>query len=403
MKIKIQYQLTILFAVLISLSGCKVSGCLDVSALNYEKTADHDCSGVKGGSDKKCCKYPLGLNGCTDYKAANYNANATKDDGSCEYAEKIIKPFTTVSSVASLTKFMSKNDVRNKLGIYPFEIFHNKDNCEIHVYHYRRMQRTINVKNQFSKSALKNGEQVYEDEEFELTVFFKNGLLDNIINENSKNTANDLLCFNDNLKCSTVEDYLLCYGCMDDGTNDDYLGRPDYAKGTALNYNVDATKDDGSCTYADKPVIKGCMDKEAKNYTEDADINDPTLCDYCPCLFVLNPDYDALTQCNEQCIPDPNIKPEPKSGCTDIAATNYDSKAIKDNGSCLYCPCDSEDYYYVLNKSKNCVGNPCIKVKREKEKEIIKDDDCSLCDLVDIDNINFEIKAKAGANIKTKK
>ena len=403
MKIKINYQLTILFAVLISLSGCKVNGCLDVSALNYNKSAVHDCSGVKDGSDKKCCKYPIALKGCMDYQATNYNANATKEDGSCEYDVSIVKPYTTVSNVASLKKFMSKNDVRNKLGIYPFEIFHNKDNCEIHVYHYRRMQRKINVKNQFSKSALKNGQQVYEDKEFELTVFFKNGLLDNIINENSKNSANDLLCFNDNLECSTVKDYLLCYGCMDDGTNDDYLGRPDHAKGRALNYNVDATKDDGSCKYAAKPIIKGCKDKEAKNYNENADIDDRNLCDYCPCLFVLNPKYDAVKQCNEQCIPDPNIKPEPESGCTDKVAINYDEKAVKDDGSCLYCPCDTEDYYYTLNKSKNCVGDPCIKVKREKEQEIIKDD-CSLCDLLDIDNtINFEIKAKAGANIKTKK
>ena len=38
----------------------------------------------------------------------------------------------------------------------------------------------------------------------------------------------------------------------------------------------------------------------------------------------------------------------------------------------------------------------------QRENEIVKDD-CSLCDLLDIDNtINFEIKAKAGANIKTK-
>ena len=402
MKIKIHYQLTILFAVLISLSGCKVQGCLDVSALNYNKSAVHDCSGVKGGVDKKCCKYPLALKGCTDYEASNYNANATKDDGSCEYVEKIIKPYTTVSNVASLTKYMSKNEVRSKLGIYPFEIFHNKDNCEIHVYHYRRMQRKINAKNQFSKSALKNGQQVYEDKEFELTVFFKNGLLENIINENSKNSANDLLCFNDNLKCTAVvDDYLLCYGCMDDGTNDNYLGRPDYAKGRALNYNVDATEDDGSCKYAPKPIIKGCRDSEAKNYNANADIDDRTLCDYCPCLFVLNPDYDSVKQCNEQCIPDPNIKAEPK-GCTDKLAVNYNAKATKDDGSCSYCPCDSEDYYYVLNKSKDCVGDPCIKVKRVNENEIVKDD-CSLCDLLDIDNtINFEIKAKAGANIKTK-
>ena len=402
MKIKINYHLSILFAVFILLTGCS-KACLDISATNYNENARKDCKGVKGGIDRSCCVYPVAyvLKGCTDSQADNYNPNATKDNGSCEYVEHILKPYTTVSNIAALKKYMTKNQVKSELGIFPFEIYHNKENCEIHVYHYRRMQRKIDAKNQYKKDALKNGQDVYEAREFALTAFFKNGLLDNIINENSKNSANDLLCFNDNLECSTVQDYLLCFGCMDDGSDKDYVGRPDYATGSALNYNVDATEDDGSCKYAAKPIIKGCKDSEAKNYNKNADIDDRTLCDYCPCLFVLNLDYDPIKQCNEQCIPDPNIKPELK-GCTDKAATNYDAKAIKDDGSCLYCPCDSEDYYYVLNKSKNCVGNPCIKVKREKTKEIIKDD-CSLCDLLDIDNtINFEIKAKAGANIKTK-
>ena len=52
----------------------------------------------------------------------------------------------------------------------------------------------------------------------------------------------------------------------------------------------------------------------------------------------------------------------------DKVAANYTALATEDDGSCSYCPCDSEDYYYVLNKSKDCVGDPCIKVKRVNEQ-----------------------------------
>ena len=45
----------------------------------------------------------------------------------------------------------------------------------------------------------------------------------------------------------------------------------------------------------------------------------------------------------------------------DETALNYNPEANKDDGSCkVYCPCDTEEYYYVVNKG-NCEGNPCIK------------------------------------------
>jgi len=69
----------------------------------------------------------------------------------------------------------------------------------------------------------------------------------------------------------------------------------------ALNYNPDATEDDGSCTY---PIF-GCTDETAINYNPEA------------------------TEDNGTCI---NLT----LGCTDEGADNYDSEATEDNGTCTY-------------------------------------------------------------------
>jgi len=54
----------------------------------------------------------------------------------------------------------------------------------------------------------------------------------------------------------------------------------------AENYNPDATKDDGSCTYAEpepepepEPPVEGCMDDGANNYNANAEVDDGS-CDY---------------------------------------------------------------------------------------------------------------------------
>jgi hypothetical protein len=47
------------------------------------------------------------------------------------------------------------------------------------------------------------------------------------------------------------------YGCMDDGTDSNYPGRPTNYSGPALNYYSSVTVDDGSCTYnvSTPPII----------------------------------------------------------------------------------------------------------------------------------------------------
>ena len=80
---------------------------------------------------------------------------------------------------------------------------------------------------------------------------------------------------------------------------------------TALNFNVEATTDDGSCVYDTLEVISGCMDSLALNYNELATIDSGS------CIY----DYDTL---------------EVVSGCMDSTALNYNELATIDNGSCVY-------------------------------------------------------------------
>lgn len=68
-----------------------------------------------------------------------------------------------------------------------------------------------------------------------------------------------------------------------------------------LNYNPNATKDDGSCTYD----VLGCMDETANNYNPNATKDDGSCT------------YDI-------------------AGCMDPNASNYNPEATVDDGSCVY-------------------------------------------------------------------
>ena len=109
------------------------------------------------------------------------------------------------------------------------------------------------------------------------------------------------------------------YGCMDEA---------------ALNYNTDATYDDGSCEYVDG---SGCTDETAFNYDPEATVDDGSC--------------EAIVD-----------------GCTDASAFNYNQLANNDDGSCqpVYNGCTDETAYnYNVDANTNdgsCVAvvNGCI-------------------------------------------
>jgi len=81
---------------------------------------------------------------------------------------------------------------------------------------------------------------------------------------------------------------------------------------------------------------------------------------------------DLITSCNG-----------PISGCTSMAALNYNSSAIIDDGNCRYCPCD---YYKNPNYDPN---NDCeeecltsVVDALDVEAGVVQKDDCSMCDLI---------------------
>jgi len=138
----------------------------------------------------------------------------------------------------------------------------------------------------------------------------------------------DLAANVDDGSCEYPEPELPEEGAIDTTTP---LAEPEAILGcmdaTALNYNPDATEDDGSCEYA----VKGCMDAEAMNYSVDATQDDGS-CEYavkgCMDAEAMNYSVDA-TQDDGSC-------EYAVMGCTDLEALNYNPDANTDDGSCTY-------------------------------------------------------------------
>jgi hypothetical protein len=146
---------------------------------------------------------------------------------------------------------------------------------------------------------------------------------DTACNFNSEATDDDASC-----------EFTSCVGCMDV---------------TACNFNAEATEDDDSCTYATNCVdcdgisydsdadgvadcdeVAGCTDMMACNYNPDA-TDDNDSCEYTDGVFDCD-GVSCLADADGDGICDPNEVP----GCTDSSASNFDSSATDDNGTCEY-------------------------------------------------------------------
>ena len=105
---------------------------------------------------------------------------------------------------------------------------------------------------------------------------------------------------------------------------------------TANNYNVDATINDGSCTYTPTPttsLVGGCMDPDATNHDNLADYDDGTC--VIPCAVILGCTDAFAINFNPNANSDDGSCIMPVLGCTDPRASNYDPLANVDDGTCI--------------------------------------------------------------------
>ncbi len=93
---------------------------------------------------------------------------------------------------------------------------------------------------------------------------------------------------------------------------------------TAVNYNPQATEDDGSCIDS----ISGCTNAEACNYDASANVDDGS------CTFPVQY-YNCAGECNQDNDGDGVCDQLEVEGCQDDTACNYDAAAT-DPGACFY-------------------------------------------------------------------
>jgi hypothetical protein len=311
------------------------AGCLLEGACTYSEEVYLDCDGncLNDGNGNGICD-EFDLEGCLDPEAFNYNPTATIDDGSCIYAG---------CTDASACNFDATATFDDSSCVFP--------GCT-----------DSNACNYDSSAGCDDGSCL-------------GGACTNpdACNYDANATCDDGSCvlsgctdplacnFDVNAGCQLdgscqypLEIYLDCEGnCLSDLNENgicDELDETGCTDPAAVNFNLNALIDDGSCLYAgctdpiacnyDATVVAddgtcvfpGCTDVNACNFEPTAGCDDSS-CTYAPLGF----------DCSGNCLSDVNnngVCDELEiAGCIDPDADNYDENATLDNGSCIFSGC----------------------------------------------------------------
>ena len=185
-----------------------------------------------------------------------------------------IPNYVSSKELASLTIGSSKAVVKSNLGnTNPYDILAGwSQGCEVHHYKYKQAKLECAPSEANLASGLNVGRKLYGANEGNAYLIYKNGKLSSLVTDIGKAELVDLM--------------------------------------------KDVTKMTDVCS---EKGLRGCTDPASLNYNEDAIIAD-TTCEYCPCDFIKNPDYNKnrpVSTCNTKCIPVPKPKvEEDKKECT---------------------------------------------------------------------------------------
>ena len=371
-------------------SSAPVSGCTDPTACNfnadatlddglceYPESTNVDCDGncLNDADGDSICDEDE-IDGCTDAEACNYDASATDDDGSCLL---ITDPCDSCDGNGGIADGDADDN-----GICDVDQI---DGCtESGACNYNSAANADDGSCEYTSCA---------------------GCTDpEACNPTDGATIDDGSC------TYPDEDYLDCDGnCLNDADGDgicDELEVPGCTDDNACNFSADATDDNGTCDYpanypnntldcdgncvndadgdgvCDEDESAGCTDPEACN-TGDFTDTDNTLCEYPIDLY----GFDYL-DCDGNCLNDADgdgvCDEDEVLGCTDENSCTFEADATDDDGSCQY-PIDIYGLDYV-----DCEGE-CLNdadgdgVCDEEESAGCTDPEaCNTGDFTDTDN-----------------
>jgi len=231
--------------------------------------------------------------------------------------------YITVKQLISLENGMSKQAVAKRLSVPPFEVYHSLENgCEVYGYIYDHKYQKVNIKQVDSRNGLNGG-----------SAYF---------NKKNKNPLKVRLYFKDNKLVDLITD-----------TGEEFVD----LFGKSLELELMCSSES----------IKGCMDLGALNFNEKALIDDNS-CEYCPCDFVENPNYDDKCANSQRCISIEKMEKE--------KAQEFDEKLkllekiTKLSDSCEFCDLiDRIASPYILDENNTSINTA---VQPENTKSVSK-------------------------------
>jgi hypothetical protein len=134
----------------------------------------------------------------------------------CTTTKWIAPPYTNVEKILNVEQGMNINEVNATLGIEPYNVYNlQEDGSSILVYHYRTMQRRMNVPNNpETKVEVIRGEERsqtegapwYDLDHSLVYILFRDGRVESLMTDQGRSDAEYLLLVNNNIRAISGEE-----------------------------------------------------------------------------------------------------------------------------------------------------------------------------------------------------